>query len=232
MTPRADAIDRFLVDKASALRRIANATRGDMTFEDVRQEAWLVASDIGKRRGYSLDFGDAEDAELVLAWLFRKLVSFAEKQSRYAQRIDKDWDDSESAGNGLARLLTSPLDADPMQRLLRREEDDGYEQLVRHSFSEASAYVLLLVRFDWDAEELAEGLFITVATLRKRLQRAGIRAKFQASFFDGLVTIDPDFRPTLARRYLKNPLGGPSWLQIDWAMGNAREVRRRKSPLA
>ena len=62
-------ISEFLRAQAAALRRIAGATRGDMSVEDVKQEAWLVAADIEQRRGYPVDFGDPDDQASVLKWL-------------------------------------------------------------------------------------------------------------------------------------------------------------------
>ena len=196
------AISDFLRGQAAALRRIAGAARGDMSVEDVKQEAWLVAADIGQRRGYSVDFGDPADQQSVLKWLYCKLVKFAEKQMRHAVRLDKDWDqeDSEFAASALARLLTSPLDSDPLVRLQQAEDDVDYAKMVRHSYSEASAYVLLLIRFDWDADALSADLRIAVQTLRKRLRLCGIKAKVQPSLFDGQAVIDPGFEPRRAHR--------------------------------
>lgn len=196
-------ISEFLRTQAVALRRIAGATRGEMSVEDVKQEAWLVAADIEQRRGYPVDFGDPDDQESVLKWLYCKLVKFAEKQMRHAVRIDRDWDqeDAEVAASALARLLTSPLDSDPLVRLQQAEDEVDYTEVVRHSYSEASAYVLLLIRFDWDVEALAADLRVAVQTLRKHLKLCGIRAKVQPSLFDGLAVVDPAFEPRRARRF-------------------------------
>lgn len=196
-------IGEFLRAQAAELRRIAGATRGDMNVEDVKQEAWLVAADIEQRRGYPVDFGDPEDQQSVLKWLYCKLVKFAEKQMRHAVRIDRDWDqeDGELAASALARLLTSPLESDPLIRLQQAEDEIDYAKIVRHSYSEASAYVLLLIRFDWDVEALASDLRVAAQTLRKRLKRCGIGAKVQPSLFDGLAVIDPAFEPRRARSF-------------------------------
>jgi hypothetical protein len=196
-------ISEFLQSQVVALRRIAGATRGDMSVEDVKQEAWLVAADIEQRRGYPVDFADPQDQESVLRWLYCKLVKFAEKQMRHAIRIDKDWDqeDAEVAASVLARLLTSPLDSDPLVRMQQAEDDIDYESAVRHSYSEASAYVLLLVRFDWDIEALAADLRVAVQALRRRLRLCGIKAKVQPSLFDGLAVVDPTFEPRRARPF-------------------------------
>lgn len=196
-------IDEFLRGQTAALRRIAGATRGEMSVDDVKQEAWLVAADIEQRRGYPVDFGDPADQQSVLKWLYCKFVKFAEKQMRHAVRIDKDWDqeDAEGAASALARLLTSPLDADPLVRLQQAEDEIDYTKMVRHSYSEASAYVLLLIRFDWDVEALAADLRVVVQTLRKRLRSCGIKAKVQPSLFDGTAVIEPEFEPRRAKRF-------------------------------
>ncbi len=60
-------------------------------------------------------------------------------------------------------------------------------------------YVILLCRFDWDAEELAEHLRIVEQTLLARLRWFGAWTRWQASLFDGLQTIALDFEPTKAR---------------------------------
>ncbi|KQU80357.1 hypothetical protein ASE08_22330 [Rhizobacter sp. Root16D2] len=173
-----------------------------MSVDDVKQEAWLVAADMEQKRGYPVDFDDPDDQQSVLKWLYCKLVKFAEKQMRHAIRIDKNWDqeDAEVAASALARLLTSPLDSDPLVRLQQAEDEIDYAQIVRHSYSEASAYVHLLIRFDWDVGALAADLRVSVQTLRKRLRVCGIKAKVQPSFFDGVAVIDPAFEPRRARR--------------------------------
>lgn len=215
------AISEFLTDRAAALRRIAGATHGDMSVEDVKQEAWLVAADIEQRRGYPIDFRDPDDQETVLKWLYCRLAKFAEKQMRRALRIDKDWDreDADIAVSALARLLTSPLDSDPLVRLQQAEDADDYLKIVQHSYSEASAYVLLLIRFDWDVEALASDLRVAVQTLRKRLKSCGIRAKVQPSLFDGLAVIDPTFEPRRARRFLVRCLVEAVVHQRCWSFG-------------
>lgn len=214
-------IAEFLKAQSAALRRIASATRGDMNVEDVKQEAWLVAADIEQRRGYPVDFSDPGDQESLLKWLYCKFVRFAEKQMRYAVRLDKDWDheDAEIAASALARLLTSPLESDPLVRLQQAEDEIDYTNIIRHSYSEASAYVLLLIRFDWDLEALALDLRVAGQTLRKRVKLCGIKAKVQPSLFDGLAIIDPTFEPRRARRISVRRLVEVVVHQRCWSFG-------------
>ena len=65
-------------------------------------EAWLMAERIGRTRWFDVDFGNAHDQQIVLAWLFNELVRYADKQTRYAVRLDKDWD-QEDAGAAVVR---------------------------------------------------------------------------------------------------------------------------------
>jgi len=76
-----------------------------------------------------------DDQQLVLSWLQCKLVRFAEKSIRFAVKLDKDWDneDSESATNALARLLTAPEQFDPLVRMQAEEERFDPLALTRHS---------------------------------------------------------------------------------------------------
>jgi hypothetical protein len=196
-----DPYQAFLIQRRSDLRRIARQTCGEHTAEDVEVEAWLIAERIATKRGFAINFSHRADQEQVLAWLHNHLVKYAEKQLRYAVKLDKDWDkeDADSAVHTMARLLTAPAIFDPAILLLRREDAPDPLALTRHSYSQASAYVILLCRFHWDAEELAEHLRIVEHTLLARLRWFGAWTRWQASLFDGLQTIALDFTPTKAR---------------------------------
>ena len=196
-----DQYQAFLIQRRPDLRRIARQTCGEHTAEDVEVEAWLIAERIAAKRGFPINFSRREDQEQVLAWLHNRLVKYAEKQLRYAVKLDKDWDkeDADSAVHTIARLLTAPEESDPALLLLRRDEVPDPIALTRQSYSQASAYVILLCRFGWDAEELADHLRIVRQTLISRLRWFGALTQWQAGLFDGLQTIPPDFTPTRVR---------------------------------
>lgn len=196
-----DSYQAFIIQRRAELRRIAARTCGEHTVDDVEVEAWLIAERIGAKRGFPVNFSHREDQEQVLAWLHNEFVKWADKQVRYAVKLDKDWDneDAEAAGQTLARMLTAPDIHDPAVLLLRREEVPDPLALTRHSYSQASAYVILLCRFEWDAEELASHLRVLVATLIAKVRWAGAWTRWQASLFDGVQSVDLDFEPTKAR---------------------------------
>lgn len=198
-----DSYQAFIIQRRSDLRRIARQTSGEHTAEDVEVEAWLIAERISTRRGFPVNFSHRADQEQVLAWLHNELVKYADKRLRYAVKLDKDWDkeDADSAVHAMARLLTAPETFDPAISLLRREDEPDPLALTQHSYSQASAYVILLCRFEWDAEELASHLRIVVQTLMARLRWFGAWTRWQASLFDGLQTIALDFEPARARGF-------------------------------
>lgn len=184
---------RFLSDRRADLRQIARATRGEATLEDIEQSVWLLAQELGERRGYILDLMNPADQDFLLRCLYNQFVKYTEKLVRYAARIDEDPDD-EKAGPGaiVARLLAASPGSDPLMALMREEAAEAVELTIRRSYSEAVAYLILLRRFRWSMQGLADALRIALGTLRKRIERAIDTLKVQPSLFDGIVVIAAD----------------------------------------
>lgn len=205
----ANGFERFLQARRGDLRKISARTSGEYSTDDLMSEAWLMAIEIGRRRGWTLDFRDEDDQDTVLAWLHNRFVKYAEKAIRHAIRLDRDWDseDTEQTGAALARLLTAPVDSDPQIRHQALNEQDDLIAVVRKSYSEAAAYVLLLVRVDWHLPDLAELLAIGRDALKHRLRTVGLRARVQPTLFDGIDQIDPDFQPRRRVRWIKCGVG-------------------------
>ena len=202
----ADRFHTFLETRRGDLRRIAAQTRGELSADELASESWLMAIEIGQRRQWPFDFADEDDQDTLFAWMHNRFVKYAEKAVRYAIKLDRDWDneDGERAGATLARLLTAPLQSDPQVAQQVHEEQHELFAIVRHSYSEAAAYVLLLIRVDWHIEDLATMLWVGISTLRQRLKKAGLHARVQPSLFDGVDVIDSDFIP----RQRKGPRRG------------------------
>lgn len=116
---------------------------------------------------------------------------------RYAARLDQSLcGDGEEPGPTLASLLVAPHDSDPQIRQMLQEESESFRVVVRSSYSQAAAYVLLLIRVEWQLSDLASMLWISVETLRKRLRSCAELAGVQSSLFDGIDSIDENFSPT------------------------------------
>lgn len=198
----------FLKNRRGDLRKIAARTRGEFLVDDLMSEAWLIAIEIGQRRGWGFDFLNEDDQDTLLAWMHNRFVKYADKAVRNAVRLDRGWDDEdgEQAGAALARLLTAPIDTDPQVRQQALKEQDDLIAVVRHSYSEAVAYVLLLIRVDWHLEDLAELLVVGREALKCRLRSAGLRARIQPTLFDGIDQIDVDFEPRRRIRWARRKL--------------------------
>lgn len=141
-----------------------------------------------------------DDQDQLLAWLHNRLVKYADKMMRYATRLDHGKDEEgEQAGNVLAQLLAAPLESDPEVRRLLVEESESLMQRARKSYSQATVYLLLLVRLHGDVAGLARHFRIGAATLLQRIRRLALLVRIQPSLFDGIECIDPEFQPLPGR---------------------------------
>lgn len=208
----------FLESRRKDLRRIAGKSCGEYTIDDVGNEAYVIAEKINDKRGHPVDFLNHEDQELLLSWLYQELITWADKSNRYAVEIDKglDSEDSEEPFCTLANLLAAPENFDPLIQLQADEEEPWVLQVTRHSYSQASAYAILLHRFDWDMESLAEALRLMVATVRGRIVASGAHMRLQPSLFDRVQTIDYLFQATVACRPYRIIVPESGQRQLEW----------------
>jgi len=77
--------------------------------------------------------------------------------------------------------------------------------------------VILLDRFNWDMDALAEHLRIVLTTLRSRITWSCRHMKMQPSLFDQAQVIASDFIPTQARLLATGQLSvEPCPAQLEW----------------
>ncbi|MDE2594095.1 MAG: hypothetical protein KGL57_07625 [Burkholderiales bacterium] len=225
MATKVDPFTAFVQSRRQNLRRIAARTCGEYTEGDVMGEAWLLADRIGLKRGFPVDFSNWDDQEIVLAWLFNELVRFADKQTRYAVRLDKDWDqeDAGAAMEALSRFLVAPEEFDPAVAFQIKQEQGDLLSVVRYSYSQAAAYLILLDRFTWDLDDLANHLRVVVGTLHCRIHQCAVWIRHQPSLFDRISMVEADFLPSLAVRrrsaveIVQTSSGQLQWASDDWA---------------
>lgn len=218
MTQFIEAFSDFIRLRRSDLRRIACQTRGESTFEDVCSEAYVIACDIKEKQGCALDLKAQEDQELLLGWLYNKLVKFVEKNVRYAVKLDKFWDTEESElwAHALERFLAAPATADPLIQICEKESAIDHLSLIQHSYSQTTAYLILLNRFNWSLELLANHLQVMTLTVRKRILASSLLIKIQPSLFDGIAHIASDFIPLVARKQTPRINAISHSIQLDW----------------
>ncbi|MBT2748644.1 MULTISPECIES: hypothetical protein [unclassified Lysobacter] len=192
----------FVQLRKSDLKRIARGTNGELDYDDLVQEAWLVALEISTKRAQPFRFLNPDDQDTLLAWLHSRLVKYANKVVRFAVKLGNgDDEDRETLGAMLTRMLSAPIESDPQMRLLAAEGRNELLAKIQRSYSQAAAYALLLVRLDWDFEGLAALLWIQTATVKDRIKRIGLIARVQSSLFDGIEEIEPAFIPWRKRWY-------------------------------
>lgn len=195
--------EAFQSERQRDLSRIAKATRGEMEADELLSEAFFVALEIEEKTHHTLDLTLASDQELVLRWLNAKFVRYADKTMRYSVKLDEGWDDDGeeySEGARLASVLAAPESEDPLTRHVMVEDHQEQIEAVAASYSEASAYTLLLMEWGWDFKGLADHLLLgRTRTLRSRVARAADKKLWQPSLFDGIERIDPKFKPTQSK---------------------------------
>lgn len=200
----------FLRCRRNDLRRIVRQSLDRMEMQEMESEAWLVAQMLSDRWNRALDFRDAADQDALLGRLYAQLVKWSSVSVRHASRLDHDPSEDDHRPT-LAGLLRAPHDTDPQIRQILREERREFLEMVRASYSQAAAYVLLLIRVEWELRDLADLLWIGVETLRKRIARCADLAGVQPTLFDGIDRIDPGFTPTRRMRTVRAAgLGQPS----------------------
>lgn len=191
----ASAFAEFIRSHSSSFRRIASNADASVSAQDVQQDAWLIANEIAEKRGKPIDFSNSDDQTTVISWLYSRFVKFTSKQLRNAVRIDGDDDDERSPS---MTLLGSDND-NPLNQLLRSEDDRRetvrVPPIVRESYSQASAYAMLLAKSDGKWSVVAKLLGITRNAFVQRLRRAYTWIEVQPSLFDRVVCLDLDFMP-------------------------------------
>lgn len=187
----------FVSSRKGDLRRIASATQGEMEVDDLIQEAWVVAIEIGEGMDEPFDFSNVEHQEHLLAKMYVRFVKYADKTVRFAMKLDRGWDEpeEESVGAALANSLASPETDNPLTRAVLEDQATEFMEVVRASYSQAAAYVILLGRVEWDLGELADLLWVGRQTVRRRLGRVVEVLEAQPSCFDGVAAIPEDFEP-------------------------------------
>lgn len=159
-----DGYTHFLRQHADALLHISHATKGEHRYEDVCQEAWLMADELASGSGDEPDFLDPALQEQVLLHLRRKLI-YGARRFRYATRLDHAvrGDLETGAAHPLMARLVSDGGRDPLSYLLSGESVREPPDEASLPLSLALAWALLLRAHDNRMRTVAGHLLISVA---------------------------------------------------------------------
>lgn len=180
-----DAFAQFLQHHRTSLQRIASASRGEHTLDDVRQEAWLIADHVAQKTGRAKDFGDADFQSLLIAYLYQALVRYTELNVRHAVRLDHSRADDDEAGkpHPLLGTLTSDQGRDPLSYLLAVEttaEDESPSE-VSLLGTNAGAWVVFLRQCDNRMHTASTRLLISLSHAYRCVAKVRQHAAHQAA---------------------------------------------------
>lgn len=207
----------FLKEKARDLRRVARATEGETSVEDLQSDAWIVAAEIGAKRGEPIDFTDPLDQDAIIAKLYIKRVLRSDKRLKYATRIDRDEESDE--GENWSTQLRAADAPDPLEVLIEAENSRDLakqERSLENTYSESAAYVIVLWHFHNNRGHVCGYLVIDRSTLNRRIDDAEDLVKLQPSLFDRIETIDESFMPERGNAYIARVKENRGMEQWEW----------------
>jgi len=202
-----DAFLAFIKRRQANFVGLARATRNQSSPDDLKQEAWIMALEIGERQQRQINFGDVQDEQLILGALNIKYVKRGTKSVRYALSIDQTVDGDDGEINPWANSLVAQETADPIISLMQLESALDEKTLLANSYSQAVAYVRIFVHFKNYRDQVCAHLCISGNTLRNRVHTAAQSVRVQASLFDGVERIADNFMPPRGRLYQSRAAG-------------------------
>lgn len=226
--------ESFLERHSPDLARIARASRGEWQVDDVRNQAWLLAFDLGRKHDQPLDLDNPDDALLLIRHLYNHCVKYGETVVRYARQLDHSDDRDDDRGqHWLKDRLIADEGEHPLSLLEAMESATPEPDDPDAYHSAAAAWIRLLQRFDQRMGHIAEFLLISVSWCYACRRQAHHQAVTQWPLPHGLlIGIDetalrpwrrfklPATRPTNDPRQLRfdywtqppQPPGGQLWL--------------------
>lgn len=185
-------IREFLEEIRVGLRRIAYRTKGEIDFEDLENEAFLLLTEFVEKYERKPNRFDVGDQKWVLSRLFNKFIKWTDHNLKNAIRINSFDDNS---GESHVFDLPAHENSSPLVGMLFKEELSTHQTLLENSYSEAKAYVVTFDNFNQDKKTISCYFYITPQTLNARFSRALILLGNQPSLFDFIESIDESFNP-------------------------------------
>lgn len=217
--PLPGSFDRFLATHKDALKRIARATRGESTVDDVVQEAWLMAHRLHGERLATVDFDEAQ-SQRVLAHLFQALVRYTDTRVRHAVRLDHAPNGDDDAVHPLARILSGDPGDDPLAGLAAAEDAAAAARV--EPATQAAAWLVMVQHFGNRMQSVADFLKISTSYAYRCCARArGIATRQRGIVLDAQMAALRPWRRWRAERRPRQlcfDFGvGPSLFDVDVA---------------
>jgi len=185
--------EKFLQAMRSNFQRISRATKGEQSVEDLQQQSFLIAHEIGDKRGLPVDFADPADQELIMRYVNVRNLKRGDWTLRKSARISDEYEEDSS---GPVFSIAAAESSDPLKAILAEENtNERIENLLEKSYSQATAYLLTFEHFNYDASSVGNYLAIGMASLKLRMINAREIMSRQPSLFDRVVKMDRSFVP-------------------------------------
>jgi hypothetical protein len=189
----------FIAKMKAGFHRIAKATRNEMTVDDLHNDAWIIALDIGERRGRPIDFADPADQDLVMRSVNLQNVRRGDWNMRRSVRIDQEPKSDE--GLKWVERLPARASSDPLVFLLARESARDIDGLLAASYSQATAYAITFSNLKNNRRTICKYLAVSDGALTRRAAGAADTMKRQSSIFDRIERVPSTFMPLRGQHY-------------------------------
>ena len=171
-----EGYEAFLRDHASSIDAIARFSFGELTTDDVRNEAWLLACEWAKETGLAIDLAADCSAREILKRVRRKFDR-ATRGAKRTRSLDRPFGDEDSSS--LHDVLVGDDGAHPLSLLEDAETQSAAPapfEFPDHYHSELAAWNWLLRRLGSRNRALADFLMISASWCYQRRRR--IRTRF------------------------------------------------------
>lgn len=200
-------IQEFIQKNRKRLQSIARKTKGDLAFEEMAGEIWLlIRNQLDRLEKMAKAHPEMDIHTQLRIILYADWVN--ERQTKSIKRYQKasldaplksdSYDEAEHPRT-LADIIRASEDIEPLQILLSREQSQINERAIKGSYSEACAYILLFRRF-LSEEKIIAQLKTSRRNLRQKMAQAFWVLEHQRMLFDGFSHISPRFPFTVSRR--------------------------------
>lgn len=211
-----ESFQSFLTKNKSKFLSISYKTNREYSLEDIENEALVTAYEVSEKYKINLDFNCTIFQDKVIAFLYQKLVNYAEHVVQYAFRIDQTNNNSDHDTSGeihpILQHRTSESSSNPIDILIKNEDDvTSSIELGSHS-SRAHAYLSLLRRFNNKMDDMAKYLLICSSYCYFRFNEALTMVETQLSLPEEGLWTESAASPKTWRPYKATR----DWIQLSF----------------
>ena len=127
-----------------------------------------MALHLSERQQRQLDLACPLDQDLIIGSLRNKFVKWSDRVYKIAVRIDQQ-EEGEDGMSSWFLQLPAEMSSDPLVQLELNEEQRILAKILKSSFSQLSAYIVIFSRFDDDRDRICKYLAIVKKNIEKAI---------------------------------------------------------------